>query len=453
MRTRRIAAAAAWVLALAATPAAAQSLPAIHISPPDGTEAGPSVPVEVSWSHETMLNASSRSITLTNGAGTSNVTSGFTYEPRPQVPDGPAAAISRNTLVLAAGVNTITAYICGGSGGDCASETSRVTYTPPPPPVNHAAPEISLSPHSDFYRDYTAEAATASYSAPGYVSMGQPRALTLGYSSALADPQVFLQVDVRDPSLTPATRLSIKVRPQGGSTWLTLTNGLTEAFYAGATTAGSVSRLAAQVPLSAFGPGAESGLYKLEAEVTSHWTNVSPAVTRTAIQVVKVPVLSRRRSPYGPGWGVQGVQQAFPSADGVLIDEGNGTVRYFYVQNGSYVSPPGDESTLAWVPGDSLVRRYPDGTRAVFGPVLAGSSPQVRQHLYTASLLGQRVSYAYNGALLQTMTDPAGLQTVLAYAANAAGTVLLSAVTSPGGRQITLTHDSINTWVYARTAR
>lgn len=445
MRAHRFALACACFLALAATPAAAQYLPGIYISPPDGYQATAQlVPVQITWTHASYLIQGSRSIKL-NG---NEVKDDFSYAPAPQGPDEPALAFSRDTVSLTPGENILTAYICGGSGSvDCATETITLYYTAPPPPGNQEAPRLSFAPHSETFADFTAEAATASYSAPGYVSLGEQRALTLVYSSELAEPRPFVQLDVQDPSLVPASKFSIRARLAGTTTWSTLTSGLTETFYSntGGTTNG-ISRLAVQLPLDALGGTPASGVYRVEVQVTSHWASGTP---RSTLDTADVLVLSRRQSPYGTGWGVQGLQQAFPSAAGVLMDEGDGTASFFRQSGGNYVSPPGDPSSLSWAVGDSLVRTYPDGTRTVFGPVLPNSAPATRLHLYTATRLGQRVSYSYDAAgRLATVTDPAGRETALAYQANAAGTVLLRSVTSPGGRQLLVQRDSTNTIFY-----
>ncbi len=431
---------AAFALALAAvfaaSPAAGQTLlPGIYIST-GGSEVGPSVPVEITWVHESYLDADSRSITLQNGQ---ELKGDFSYEPAPLGEVGAStSAVSRYTLQVGYGTHTLTASICGGVGTpQCTTATSTFTYSPPPPRVDRDNPRISLVPHSAHVRDFTADAATASYSAPSYVSMGQPRALTLGYSSELADPRPLIQLDVQDRSQIPADKFSIQVRAAGTAVWLTQSNGQQVAFYTGGGM-DSVSRLAVQLPPGSLG----TGLHRMEVEVTSHWGTTA---VRSASQTVDVLVLDRRQSPYGRGWGVQGLQQAYPGPHGVLIDEGDGSARFFS-GSGTYNSPPGDESTLFPVAGDSLVRRYPDGTRAVFGPVVPLSSPQVRPLVYTQTRLGAIVRYAYHAdGRLHSVTDPAGKETVLAYLAGPAGTPLLSTITVPGGRQLRVARDSLFT--------
>lgn len=96
----------------------------------------------------------------------------------------------------------------------------------------------------------------------------------------------------------------------------------------------------------------------------------------------------------------------------------------------SFLSPPGDFSTLARIPDSTFTRTLKDGTTIHFDA--AGL------HTSTVDRNGNNTSYAYDGqGRLATITDPRGRVTTFTYTGG-----LLSSVADPAGRITSFTHDA-----------
>src|SRR5207249_973558 len=109
--------------------------------------------------------------------------------------------------------------------------------------------------------------------------------------------------------------------------------------------------------------------------------NYQPLATLTG----KLPVVTRDDSPYGAGWGIQGIDRLFPVTDGVIWQSGNGDLRFFKRAGDTYLSPVGDFGRL---------------TRTAL-------SETTYAYTYTAR---DRVSWAFdNDGLLGSVTDTHGL--------------------------------------------
>jgi RHS repeat-associated protein len=403
---------------LAALPAAAQyDDPGVFISPSSGTYTEPVQAVQVTWTHEVGLLSDTRVVRLNDTV----VTGSFSYQPQSGYSEGSGVrAVSTGSVTLAPGANTLSAEICG-SGSGCTVETVTLTYTAPPAPVQRAAPVITRSAHHEGFADPVRFGSTLTYTTPAYVSMDQERAVTLFYSSELAHPRPFIQLDVTDHSLQPAERFSVRVL--NGGTAYTLTNGQQTAYFsnAGGTT-GSTSRIAAQLPGGALGTGA----HKLTVEVRGHWS--SPVQETLTTDTVRVLVLDRGASPYGAGWGIFGLQRIHVLADGLLVDEGDGSMRFFRTATGSYTTPEGDHTSISRHAGTGFyTRTYPDGGVAVF------DAAGLLSYAYTP--LGDTTRYTYTQEKLASVTDAAGLAITLGYHNGAHPHYdKLSWIRDPGGR-------------------
>lgn len=407
-------------IAVPAIAAAQADPPGVFISPPSGTVSTNPVSVSVTWSDDVNLAPNTRVITFNNA----NVSASFGWTPIYTRPDGAVlGARSDGQVTLVSGTNTLTAYICD-PGNFCTSETVQMNYVPPPPPSPYAAPVVSTAPHHDGFRNQAAEGSTLSYTTPGYVSVDQPRGVTLFYSSAQAAPTGFVELEVTDPSSTPAEKFSIRVLSPSGAL-LTLSNGQTAAYFGNQNgTTGGKSRISAAFDASQLGAPNATGAWMVNVEVTSYWPDHSTATTVP----VRVLVVDRRGSPYGAGWTIAGLQRLHTAGSGgVLVDEGNGTARFFAGSTSAgFVAPAGDHSTLTYA-NSKYTRRYPDGSGAEFNA--AGVL------LYTWNAAGEVTSFAHDASVrLTTITDPAGLQTTLAYHTGAAphGT-RLGNIQHPGG--------------------
>ncbi len=272
------------------------------------------------------------------------------------------------------------------------------------PAGGQSPPEISLEPQNQGLSIPSRFDAVLAHTTPAYVSLDQPRAVTLLYSSAQAEPRPLVQVDVTPAPGDVPEKLSISLRDASG-TRVRLANGSTENFYAAGS--GQTQRLAAQLDASALPTGA----YAYTAVVRS-WQGTRFA---EATAPVRVLVVNERESPFGAGWSLAGVQRLHVRVDkSIVLTEGDGSAAYFtYLgcSSGicSYESPPGDFSQLWFQHSDAkYYREYPGGTRAVFGTYGLLKSIVDRE--------GRSITFGY-GALdrLERITDPAGLSIELGY--------------------------------------
>ena len=250
-----------------------------------------------------------------------------------------------------------------------------------------------------------------SHTTPAYVSLDVPRSVTLLYSSELAAATAFVEVDAINNSAVPAEKLSISLRdPSGGLVWLT--GGRTENFY---TASAAATRIAAQFDANHLNTG--EYIYSL---VVRAWWGTRYEEFSTPVRVM---IVNEKDSPFGAGWTLAGLQRLWDPGDGILLQEGDGTLLWFpRNQSGSHDSPAGDFTRVDWT-GTQWRRTYPDGTELRFEPT-SGQLLSVRDRF------GNETSYAYQAGRLQTITDPAGKQITFGY--DAAGK--LATITDPGAR-------------------
>ncbi|MDQ3280147.1 MAG: PKD domain-containing protein [Acidobacteriota bacterium] len=257
--------------------------------------------------------------------------------------------------------------------------------------------QLDLSPHNGENLNVAQFGATLSYTTPSYVSMDTPRALTLFYSSAQANPKGFVQVDVNDNSATPAEQYSILLRDKDGNA-VTLSTGTTEAFYEGGA---GISRLAAQFDAAALPTGAYA--YTL---VVRKWVGGNSS-ERTA--PVRVLILNESHSPYGAGWSVAGLMRLHKQTDGLVLTAGDGTIQFFPLAactgtTCNYNAPRGVfiQSLVerAEEPSDRFIMRSYDGSKAAF------SREGVLWRMEDRFL--NQIVYEYAGDELRFITDAAG---------------------------------------------
>ena len=285
-----------------------------------------------------------------------------------------------------------------------------------------SAPSLSAAPHNGDARRVGLCAAgcfdaSAAYSGPAYVSLDQPRSVSLVYSSAQAAPRALVQVDATDNSSTPPSKMSIRLKRSDGS-WVTFSNGSQEIFFQSGS---GTTRLSAQFDASALATGA----YGHTAGVRSWRSDGSFAESTVPVRVL---VLNERNSPYGAGWTVGGLQRVLPQSDGsVVVSEGDGSVLFFQKSGSSYLSPPGDFSTLTY-DESNYFRRYPDGTEVRF--YTNGLQNYVKDRFANRTTF----NYDTNQRLIR-VTDPAGKITNLAYGSDGK----LATITDPTNRVSTIT--------------
>ena len=138
-------------------------------------------------------------------------------------------------------------------------------------------------------------------------------------------------------------------------------------------------------------------------------------------------------SPFGAGWSIGGMQRIIPGGSGTLmLTDGNDPPEEFTSSGGDdYAGSANDTSSLTYSAATTTyTRTYQDGSSVTFNNSGVETS--------STDTNGNTTTYGYSGGLLQTITDPTGQVTTLAY--NGSGQ--LSTVTEPGDRVTTITVDS-----------
>jgi RHS repeat-associated protein len=272
--------------------------------------------------------------------------------------------------------------------------------------------------HHESVRNAAQGGASVSYTTPAYVSLDQPRSLTFFYSSGLADPRSFVQLDVVDNSGDPPNRISLQVQNAAGA-FMTFTDGTQEVFFqAGA----GASRIAAEFREPQY-PNRDVGY---TAIVRKHWAGGRMQET---LVTTRAPNLTASTSEFGHGWELAGFQRLYDQGDGVNITE-NGAGLFFWHRRTDpdgtwrYASPSGDFTAVSRTPLGEFERRYPDGTVVRF-------KADGRMEA-TANRFADTTTYEYDTAgRLGAVVDPIGRRTTLAY--NGAGA--LAWVEDPAGRR------------------
>lgn len=332
-------------------------------------------------------------------------------------------------------VNAVEARISDPQGGQ-ASATATYTYqaktTAPLPKRN--APAVSLVNHVSGFRNTALGGQTLAYSTPAYVSMDQARLVTLAYSSGQSAPAGYVAVDIRNPAEESAWRYSVRVVDPATNVAVAQHKGQAEEFYDatirpfhGET---PESPAVARIGVLWDAGSLATGDYKYKLLVRTYWRDSTWHETEVPIRML---VVNERTSPFGEGWSLVGWQRLYPGryGDGVMVVDGDGTARFYEGscagggQHCTYQGPPGDFSTLEWVPWSHYQRNYPDGSRVRFA--YAGSHYVVH---WSEDRFGHRTTWSYAAGKPTSITDPTGKYTTLTY--NNSG--YLVSIETPGGR-------------------
>jgi RHS repeat-associated protein len=255
------------------------------------------------------------------------------------------------------------------------------------------------------------------HSLPAWQSQGQSRSVTLEYNSTSADARPIVRFDQRNnsPSLRrPAiSGASLNV---GGVTFTE------ERFWQGDRFFGMRGAL----QFDATGCPTEVYDYLIDFSST-----IPDGFGTRRIQVAgKLALINLRDSAFGTGWHVQGLEQIFFGAAGdAMIMDGSAEATIFRTGPGGFETPDGEFSTL---------EATADGYRRVF------SDGRVRVYRVDGRLVeqsdrnGNITAYSYNAnGLIETVTDPVGLETRFDYFAGK-----LASITDPAGRITRFEHNA-----------
>jgi RHS repeat-associated protein len=230
----------------------------------------------------------------------------------------------------------------------------------------------------------------------------------------------------------PVVQVALQTSPTGSTptsiqeqlTW----NGTVQNWVTFSTTgyqAGAVYQLAVQVTSAV----AASGMYNWSTDVRINFSGSHQDVIVSGTAAV----VANDNSPYGPGWGISGVDRLIIGANGVLWVTGAGDSRYFASAGGNnYTSPAEDFGTLVKNGNGTYTYTAKDQTKTNFNA-----------NGYQTSIVdthGLTRSYGYNGSnQLNQVTSPDGGSATLSYTNN-----LLSSISEPGSRSLTIGHDANN---------
>ena len=275
-----------------------------------------------------------------------------------------------------------------------------------------------------------------------YQSLGTSRAVTLTYDSLRADPKPIIHFNAEIPFNAPSggnssgifrliSKLAFKQGEfeyevpgfeggqyglEGGEHFWTLPSMGRTNF---------ATKPAIQADLAELGSGRyeyvlQAGIY---AYASGRFSGRSSSITNTVTHV------NGRDSLFGHGWGIAGVQELIENEDGsVLIIDGDGS-EVLFEQEGGYVSPPGDFSTLEKLGDGKFQRVTKEQTIYSF---------ENNRLVSVKDRNGNETRHIYNGAdQLTAITDPVGLTTRFEYANGR-----VSKIIDPAQRETLLSYDS-----------
>jgi RHS repeat-associated protein len=252
---------------------------------------------------------------------------------------------------------------------------------------------------------------------PG-TSVGGDPALVYNGASAGVRPVINLQVQSAASGTMPTSA-------QVSWTW----NGVAQtpvSFNPSGLPAGSVYQMAVQVPTAQLSPGA----YPWTATVTLTFPNNS---TQQATTSGTAYIAAEDGSLWGAAWGIDGIPQLAIGPAGILWVNGSGDSRFFASNGqGGYTSPAEDFGTLA-ATGSTYTYTAKDKTKWIFN-----SSGQLTSVVDTHNLTLRSYSYDGQNRLAQSTAIDNGVTTI-AYDPTSG---LVHTITEPGGRVVTLGHDS-----------
>ncbi len=147
-----------------------------------------------------------------------------------------------------------------------------------------------------------------------------------------------------------------------------------------------------------------------------------------------LPVVNLKDSPFGAGWGIEGLYQIYPSSLGALLVDGNGNEQIFLAPaeaNQPYTALSQDFSTLIRRPDGTFLRSMLDGTDYEFDAE-GMMVKEIDRH-------GNTTTYEYIDKKISRIVDPVGLETTFRYVND-----LVSEIRDPAGRITRFNYDRGN---------
>jgi len=254
-------------------------------------------------------------------------------------------------------------------------------------------------------------------------------ALSLVYDSAAADllPTflVHYQLDPTQPTVPTTVTAQLTLNGTAGSIIYYNTSTLNSTLNPG-----DIMQIALQGNATALA----TGRYNWQISVTANYGTPVTSNYSGQVDVVNGSTSANNltANPFGPGWSLADVERLCPVSGGVILQNPDGTSLWFAngSQSGTFVTPPGDFSTLVQNTTTGVyTRTLTDGTQINFDSSgkqtsIVDRNSNTTTFAYNASkeltaitdLNGQAVQLAYNASGQVTgLTDPASRATTLAY--------------------------------------
>lgn len=200
-------------------------------------------------------------------------------------------------------------------------------------------------------------AATASFTTVPYLSLGQPRSITIVYNGDQAFPRPYIYADV---NANDGTGVGVQFFDLSATL-----NGSPVTFLSGGTTVrvpGTLSpmRIAGEFDGASF----STNVYPLVVTVKATYADGQIAQTSKSASLL---IVNETNSPIAKGWTVAGVQHLYVGLGGkYIITSGNGSAVAF----SSLGTIATDYSKVTFdAPSSTYTRTYKDGSRVIFNSV------------------------------------------------------------------------------------
>jgi RHS repeat-associated protein len=266
---------------------------------------------------------------------------------------------------------------------------------------------------------------------PAYRTMGRDRSLSLLYNSAAARGQALLAAYVTQPagSVTPTKLIAVLQ-----------VAGFRDSAEYGGIAAGTTAQIVLGDRLAV--DTLPTGVYPISLLLR----NINPGV-HDAVLYDTIVVVNQRRSEYGRGWGLVGVERLLrgqpAGTDDILWVGGDGSaLRYRKVAVDTWVAPAADFRDVITYYSDSarFIRRLRHNVQVIYN-----DDASVKRHIQTINRYGQVTRFVYDTVSsvirLKEIRMPGNDLATRAYRLfwSAAPARLLDSIRDPGGRRLGLT--------------
>lgn len=278
-----------------------------------------------------------------------------------------------------------------------------------------------------------------SHGMPAYATLGRDRSITLVYTSAQAAPRIVAPVAVTHGGMLPNSVYSDLWIDKGAGMVYSGSYGNWYAWMAGTR----------QIVLNGNADSLPTGAYRIAVYVADLFTGVNTSAT----VYDTVPIVNRRKSRFGRGWSLAGVEELVfnqPVGTGlgwIVWSGGEGSAKLYRKLNATtWVAPAGAyRDTLVY---DGVAKTYTrslrHGIKVVFD--------SLGRHQQTINRTGHATQFFWSGSparLDSIKVPPAGRpRTTYKFVYDAAG--MIDSIIDPAGRGLNLTVASDSTLTSAR---